>query len=339
MKRPLTVFIFSVVLMGVVQAQYTSLNEETKSMIDEGKKTTAVLDFEARGINEREAKTLTDRFSSALGKTNKVILVQRTMMKEILEEQGFQQSGCTSDECAVEVGALLGCQYMISGAIGQIGNSYTIDVKNVSVESGATENSQSSTYAGPKDGLIVEIEILAWLLMNLEPPKDLLDKQKRGAAAYAPGEKPKTKVGALMRSLVVPGFGQIYSGKKGSGFAILLLEAGLIGMAAKSNSDYASFQTEYNTQLANYDDSTGDELAGYKVLVKKARSDMVASNDQLNLFIYASAGLWAINTIHAFLVGPKPDDDDDEEASKTPPFQLAYSPLTNQVKLQWEIDL
>ena len=85
MKRPLTVFIFSVVLMGIAQAQYTSLNEETKSMIDEGKKTTAVLDFEARGINEREAKTLTDRFSSALGKTNKVILVQRTMMKEILE--------------------------------------------------------------------------------------------------------------------------------------------------------------------------------------------------------------------------------------------------------------
>ena len=193
MKRPLTVFIFSVVLMGVVQAQYTSLNEETKSMIDEGKKTTAVLDFEARGINEREAKTLTDRFSSALGKTNKVILVQRTMMKEILEEQGFQQSGCTSDECAVEVGALLGCQYMISGAIGKIGNSYTIDVKNVSVESGATENSQSSTYAGPKDGLIVEIEILAWLIMNLEPPKDLLARQKKGASAYAPGEKPKTK--------------------------------------------------------------------------------------------------------------------------------------------------
>ena len=340
MKRPLTVFIFSVVLMGVVQAQYTSLNEETKSMIDEGKKTTAVLDFEARGINEREAKTLTDRFSSALGKTNKVILVQRTMMKEILEEQGFQQSGCTSDECAVEVGALLGCQYMISGAIGQIGNSYTIDVKNVSVESGATENSQSSTYAGPKDGLIVEIEILAWLLMNLEPPKDLLDKQKRGAAAYAPGEKPKTKVGALMRSLVIPGFGQIYSGKKGSGFTILLLEAGFIGMAAKSNNDYLAFQTEWNTQLVNYQSATVPaDIADYKVLVDQARSDMMDSNDQLNLFIYASAGLWAINTIHAFLVGPKPDDDDDEEASKSSPFQLAYSPLINQVKLQWEIDL
>ena len=95
--------------------------------------------------------------------------------------------------------------------------------------------------------------------MNLEPPKDLLDKQKRGAAAYAPGEKPKTKVGALMRSLVIPGFGQIYSGKKGSGFTILLLEAGLIGMAAKSNNDYLAFQTEWNTQLVNYQSATRSE--------------------------------------------------------------------------------
>ena len=338
MKKFLIIYIFSIVLMGLVQAQTNTLTTETQSMIDEGKKTTAVLDFEARGINEREAKTLTDRFSSALAKTNKVILVQRTMMKEILEEQGFQQSGCTSDECAVEVGALLGCQYMISGAIGQIGNSYTIDVKNVSVESGATANSQSATYAGPKDGLIVEIEILAWLIMNLEPPKDLLEKQKKGAAAYAPGEKPKTKVGALMRSLVVPGFGQIYSGKKGSGFTILLLEAGMVGMAAKSNNDYLAFQTEYNTQVVNYNAATVPaDIASYKALVDQARSDMMASNDQLNLFIYASAGLWAVNTIHAFFVGPK--NDDDEEASKSTPFQLAYSPFTNKVKIQWDINL
>ena len=139
---------------------------------------------------------------------------------------------------------------------------------------------------------------------------------------------------------MVPGFGQIYSGKKGSGFAILLLEAGMVGMAAKSNNDYLAFQTEWNTQLSNYNAATvPSEIADYKILVDQARSDMMASNDQLNLFIYASAGLWAVNTIHAFFVGPKNDDDDEEEASKSPPFQLAYSPLTNQVKLQWEIDL
>jgi hypothetical protein len=69
------------------------------------KSTLAVLDFEGRGINTLEAATLTDRFTSEIGKTETMILVDRTMVEEILKEQGFQQSGCTTDECAVEVGA------------------------------------------------------------------------------------------------------------------------------------------------------------------------------------------------------------------------------------------
>ena len=96
-------------------------------------RTLAVLDFEPRGINLLEAATLTDRFTSEIGKTEAMTLVDRTMVEEILKEQGFQQSGCTTDECAVEVGALLGVQFMISGSIGKLGDTYTIDAKMVSV--------------------------------------------------------------------------------------------------------------------------------------------------------------------------------------------------------------
>ena len=66
----------------------------------EGKTTVAVLEFEGRGINQMEAATLTDRMMSELVNTNAVIMVERNQMDEILSEQGFQQSGCTSSECA-----------------------------------------------------------------------------------------------------------------------------------------------------------------------------------------------------------------------------------------------
>ena len=56
-------------------------------------------------------------------------MVERNQMEEILNEQGFQQSGCTSAECAAEVGALLGVQNMVSGSFGLLGNTYTIDAK------------------------------------------------------------------------------------------------------------------------------------------------------------------------------------------------------------------
>ena len=52
--------------------------------------TLAILDFEGRGINSLEAATLTDRFTSEVGKTKAMRLVDRTMVEEILTEQGFQ---------------------------------------------------------------------------------------------------------------------------------------------------------------------------------------------------------------------------------------------------------
>ena len=150
---------------------------------EENKQTVAVLDFEGRGISAMEAQTLTDRFNTAMSGTDRVVMVERGTMMDVLDEQGFESGGCTSDECAAEVGAMLGVQFMVSGAIGKLGETYTIDIKMFSVATGAAEKMQNVTYEGKVDGLITEIEILAWTILELDPPKALLKKQKRSAAA------------------------------------------------------------------------------------------------------------------------------------------------------------
>ena len=104
-----------------------SINEETAAELAAGKYTVAVLDFEGRGISVMEAQTLTDRFNTAMAGTDAVIMVERGTMMDVLDEQGFDSGGCTSDECAAEVGAMLGVQFMISGSIGKLGETYTID--------------------------------------------------------------------------------------------------------------------------------------------------------------------------------------------------------------------
>ena len=91
----------------------------------------AVLDFDAKGIASYEAETLTERLRSEIATTNAVRLTDRKLLEKILEEQGLQQSGCTTDECTAEVGQLLGAQFMISGSIGKLGDSYTVDAKMV----------------------------------------------------------------------------------------------------------------------------------------------------------------------------------------------------------------
>ena len=190
-KHIIKTFIGLLLPVFLLAQDNSSLNEDTASELASGKYTVAVLDFEGRGISMLESATLTDRLSSELANTEAVILVERGQMSEILDEQGFQQSGCTSAECAAEVGALLGVKNMISGAFGKLGNTYTIDAKMFSVESGATIKTVSKSYKGEIDGLITEIEILAWEILGLTPPEHLLEKQKQpeGPVAVAPAEK------------------------------------------------------------------------------------------------------------------------------------------------------
>jgi hypothetical protein len=64
------------------------------------------------------------------------------------------------------------------------------------VESGKTEKTVSKTYKGEVDGLLTEIQVVAWELVGLQPPADLL-----AAAGIAPPEevanaKPKKKGGS-----------------------------------------------------------------------------------------------------------------------------------------------
>ena len=182
-------------LFSIVWGQETTLNAETAAQLAEGKQTVAILDFEGRGINQMEAATLTDRLMSEMVATNAVIMVERNQMNEILQEQGLQQSGCTSSECAAEVGALLGVQNMVSGSFGKLGNTYTVDAKMFSVETGATIRSSSKTHKGDVDGLLVIIEIVAWELVGLQAPAELLARVGGDDVVAAPAapKKPMSK--------------------------------------------------------------------------------------------------------------------------------------------------
>ena len=184
--------IILIALLNIIWGQQTTLNAETAAQLAEGKQTVAILDFEGRGMSQMEAATLTDRLMCEMVATNAVIMVERNQMNEILQEQGLQQSGCTSSECAAEVGALLGVQNMVSGSFGKLGNTYTVDAKMFSVETGATLRTSSKTHKGDVDGLLVIIEVCAWELVGLQPPADLLARVERGAQGVAaPGGAPK----------------------------------------------------------------------------------------------------------------------------------------------------
>ena len=307
---------------------------------EEAKTTIAVLDFESRGISVLEAQTLTDRFSFSMNSTKKVLMVERGTMMDVLTEQGFEADKCTSQECAAEVGAMLGVEFMISGAIGKLGDTYTIDVKMFSVATGAAENMKSVTYQGKVDGLITEIEILGWTLLGLDVPKNLLEKKRLGTTAYLAQEAKaaaKTQMGALVRSLLFPGLGQFYSDKKMWGYGWIAAELALGGIIYMQYSAYKTAHDDYVNYQDLYTSETSTALiAEYKVQKQISHADMVSANDAMKSMAGIAAAVWIANAVHAYMVGPKPGV---TAAYNETPVQLAYDPHTDQVQFSLSIPL
>ncbi|MCK4641765.1 MAG: DUF2380 domain-containing protein [Candidatus Marinimicrobia bacterium] len=114
----------------------------------------AVLDLEGKGLTELEASILTDRLRHELFQTGRYRVVERDMMGEIIDEQGFQLSECTSTECMVEIGRLLGVDQMVGGSVSKFGSMYSISVRLINVETGEILGTATYDHEGRIEDLL-----------------------------------------------------------------------------------------------------------------------------------------------------------------------------------------
>ncbi len=118
----------------------------------------AVSPLEGRGLAEGEAGTLTDALATHLANTVTFRVMERGRMDVILKEQGFQQSGaCNDAACIVEMGQLLGVDHMVTGSIGKVGQTYSINLRIINVGTGEIVRSLNKYYKGEIDGVLTEV--------------------------------------------------------------------------------------------------------------------------------------------------------------------------------------
>ena len=321
------------------------------------KPTVAVLDFEGRGISMMEAQTLTDRFVTAMANTERVRMVDRATMGDVLNEQGYSTTECTSDECAAEVGAMLGVQLMVNGSIGKIGNTYTIDAKMFSVATGAAESMKNLSYQGEVDGLITEMEILSWEILGLQVPKELQEKRRLGTQAYLQqqaGVAPKTQIGALMRGVAFPGLGHLYSNERKWAYRWMGLEAVMGALIYVTYSTYQSAHAEYDDHQALYRAETDiDLMLEHKQNRADSKTEIESTNGQLTMLAGIAGTFWAASAVHAYLNGPgsakkkrekkekkaEPEPAVEEQALSRVDINLAYDPALQQAQLKFSVPL
>ncbi len=95
-----------------------------------------VIDLDVVGISKDYSSTLTNRLLTELFKTGKFNVLERKKIQEILKEQGFQLTGCTSSECLIQAGRLLNVQRIVGGSVSKISNYFSIELRLIDVESG-----------------------------------------------------------------------------------------------------------------------------------------------------------------------------------------------------------
>jgi len=143
--------------------------------------TIAVLDLEALGIDQSETNVLSNRLRTLLVNLDGYKVVERSRMEEILNEQGFQQSGCTSDECVVEVGKLLGVQKMLTGSFGRFGNIYTLELRIIDVQTAKIESSTNYDYQSEIENLLLEGVETALRKLLLKTSSETLYQSQKGS--------------------------------------------------------------------------------------------------------------------------------------------------------------
>ncbi|MBI4368712.1 MAG: hypothetical protein HY547_00630 [Elusimicrobia bacterium] len=123
---------------------------QTPEIAQVNKPQVAVVEFEGQGISPMEAVAITNFFRSALVNTNTFRVIDRSNVDKILTEQKFQQTGCTSAECAVQIGKILNVERMLTGAVNFFKGLYFLNVKITNVETGEV----TASYDGQSDNAL-----------------------------------------------------------------------------------------------------------------------------------------------------------------------------------------
>lgn len=146
MKILIKIFILNIVLFSTLSAQITVAIADFENNSD-----TFNLDYWENAIP--------DFLKNHLSKSEKIVLVERDRLDNVLQEQALGQTGLIDSANIQQVGNLIGAQYIIQGSISKSGSKTRIDANIIRVESGEIKNEK--VIAPNMDNINEMVELLA----------------------------------------------------------------------------------------------------------------------------------------------------------------------------------
>ena len=143
----------------------------------------------------------------------------------------------------------------------------------------------------------------------------------------------KTKMGAMVRSLLFPGLGQFYANQRIWGYGWIAAEVVAGGLIVMNYSNYKTAYDDYNDYHTSYANATDPVLiAHYKTQSQNSHENLESARDGIITMAGIAGVVWIANAVHAYVVAPY-------IAYNEIPLQLAYDQNTDQFKLSVSIPL
>ena len=246
-------------------------------------------------LGEVVSELLVTRLSGKPG----IVIIERAQIDQILDELKLSMLGLTEGSNAEKVGKLLGADAMIVGSVSEIGAKFAISARHVDM-------------ATSRVMFAKEVQV---------PQADAIALSSKYVVTKSRGD-------ALFRSVIVPGWGQVYNNQDAKGYVFTGVTLGVIGAGLYERMQYGNTHNEYMK-------------ATTKDKAQSLYDQQSSQYQQSNLLFYIAGGIWALNIVDAFINGTSASEVhvDKEEAA---PAHAALAPSlgvtsdgTQTAGLQW----
>jgi len=145
----------------------------------------AVLDIEARDINENQRRAYSDLFRSELQKTGKIKLASSAEVAKMSPDAIQESYQCTRDECATIIGEQLGVDRVVSTSVIKLSkDKYMISSKVMDIKNGSILSSDTLEHRGDLSNLGDSLTLLAKRLVGGVEGSDIATAAAAGSGMW-----------------------------------------------------------------------------------------------------------------------------------------------------------
>ena len=206
-----------------------------------------------------------------------------------------------------DLGVTHGVNFILLNKIKHIDERLIIEGMLFNTRSGGLIHRRKINVKNYDNGSVNEISL--WVGETKNQIQKEWEKERESIMFLNPEEisYDKTPMGAALRSLAVPGWGQAYSGNSISAglWAVLELSLSLAFISSYNNYDSSSKSYLQNRKLY---DATDDEkeVSAYRASAEKDWNDHVMYSKLAIAFASTTITGWVSNSVHAWVFGPRP---------------------------------